>query len=119
MKYTLPKSYSNAGIQVEIPESELRELRNAMGSTKAAIDKWLFENNYMSEDEYTHQHHKTEVNKREFKIDTEKAQIITMLAAVLNDADNVSDVNIANPNRLISFSIGENKYELTLIRKKK
>ena len=123
MKYTLPKSYSNAGIQVEIPETELRALRNALGNTKAAIDNWLFTNGYMTETEYTEQKakaaEKAPARKREFKVDIEKSQIVTMLAAALNETDKIDNINIVNPNRLISFSLGNDKYELTLTRKKK
>ena len=128
MKYTLPKSYVNAGLQVEIPDAVLRQYRSETGSTKAAVDRWLYEKGYMAKSEYEaaaeSRAAKPQV-KREFKIDEEKASVIEFLAAALRDwketmdrpAD-IADVEITNRNRQISFSLGANKYELTLVRKK-
>lgn len=128
MKYTLPKSYANAGLQVEIPDATLKQYRSELGSTKAAVDKWLFENGHMAKIEYEASVEKTEAKKpakREFKVDAAKASIIEFIATALAnyketmDADvDITDVEILNRNRLISFSLGDNKYELTLVRKK-
>lgn len=121
MRYTLPKSYTNAGLQVNIPDETLKKYRSELGSTKAAVDKWLFENGYMAEVEYEAAVEKTEAKKpakREFKIDTEKAELIKYLADHLSDNDIVNNIEIANPNRLIAFSLGNNNYEVTLVRKK-
>lgn len=127
MKYTLPKSYSNAGLCVEIPDTILKQYRFELGSTKAAVDKWLYENGHMAKTEYEASTAKTEARKpakREFKIDQEKADIINFIYERLReyeDEDGVSvlsKVEIMNRNRLISFSLGDNNYELTLVRKK-
>lgn len=122
MKYTLPKSYANAGLQVVIPDETLRAYRTELGSTKAAVDKWLFENGHMDKAEYEAAHEETEAKKpvkREMKIDTEKAEIVKYLADHLSNNDVVNSVKIVNPNRLISFSLGDSNYEVTLVRKKK
>ena len=122
MKYTLPKSYANAGLQVVIPDETLRAYRTELGSTRAAVDKWLFENGHMDKAEYEAAHEETEAKrpvKREMKIDTEKAEIVKYLADHLDDNDVVDNVKIVNPNRLISFSLGDSNYEVTLVRKKK
>lgn len=121
MKYTLPKSYANAGLQVNIPDATLKQYRSELGSTKAAVDKWLYENGHMAKVEYeamSEAHQAKKPVKREFKIDTEKAELIKYLADCLSDNDIVNNVEIANPNRLIAFSLGDNRYELTLVRKK-
>jgi hypothetical protein len=121
MKYTLPKSYANAGLQVDIPDTVLRDYRKELGSTKAAVDKWLYENGHMAEVEYEAAVEKTEAKKpakREFKIDQEKSELIAWLAGRVDNYSAVTDLEIVNPNRLISFSLGNNKYELTLVRKK-
>lgn len=127
MKYTLPKSYANAGIQVNIPDATLKQYRSELGSTKAAVDKWLYENDYMAKTEYeamSEAHQAKKPVKREFKVDKEKAEIIDFLYERLReyeDEDGVavlSEVEVMNRNRLISFSLGDNKYELTLVRKK-
>ena len=128
MKYTLPKSYMNAGLQVDIPEAILKQYRIEFGSTKAAVDKWLYENGHMNEAEYkvmTKGKTTQPQKKREFKIDQEKAEIINFIYAGMreytDEDDNqiFSNIEVVNPNRLISFSLGSNKYELTLVRKKK
>lgn len=121
MKYTLPKSYSNAGLQVNIPEATLKQYRSELGSTKAAVDKWLYENGYMAKVEYeavTEAQQAKKPAKREFKVDQEKSELIAWLAGRIDNYTAVTDLEIINPNRLISFSLGNNKYELTLVRKK-
>ena len=128
MKYTLPNSYKNAGLQVDIPETILRQYRLDLGSTKAAIDKWLYENGYIVKAEYETVVEKTAVNRksvqREFKIDEEKAKIISYIDNILRNTsvtelgEAISDLEITNPNRMIAFSFGDNKYELTLVKKK-
>ena len=122
MKYTLPKSYANAGLQVDIPDSVLRDYRKELGSTKAAVDKWLYENGHMAKVEYealSEAQAAKPAAKREFKIDNEKAEIVKYLADYLSNNDAVNNVEIVNPNRLISFSLGDSNYEVTLVRKKK
>lgn len=127
MKYTLPKSYVNAGLQVEIPDSVLKQYRFELGSTKAAVDKWLYENGHMAKVEYEAVVEKVEAKKpakREFKVDQEKAEIIDFIYERLREYEDedgeavLSEVEVMNRNRLISFSLGDNKYELTLVRKK-
>ena len=129
MKYTLPKSYTNAGLQVNIPEDVLKQYRSEMGSTKAAVDRWLYENGYMAKNEYEAVSEASARSrkpaKREFKVDEEKSEIITFLHEQLMmykaeaDLPLLSNVEVVNCNRLIAFSLGENNYELTLARKKK
>lgn len=127
MKYTLPKSYTNAGLQVNIPDMVLKQYRSELGSTKAAVDKWLYENGHMEKVEYEATIEKAQANKpvkREFKIDQEKSEIINFLYERLREYEDedgaavLSEVEVMNRNRLISFSLGDNKYELTLVRKK-
>ncbi len=121
MKYTLPKSYANAGLQVDIPEATLKKYRSEAGSTKAAVDRWLYENGYMAKAEYEQANEKSEAKKpvkREFKVDQEKAAIIEHIANALTAHNDVENINIVNLNRLISFSLGNSNYEVTLVRKK-
>lgn len=127
MKYTLPKSYVNAGICVNIPEATLKQYRAQLGSTKAAVDKWLYENGYMEKAEYEAMTEKVKAKKpvkREFKIDQEKAEIIAYIADQLRACEDAegeelfSNIEITNPNRMIAFSLGANNYEITLVRKK-
>lgn len=127
MKYTLPKSYVNAGLQVNIPEDTLKAYRKELGSTKAAVDKWLFENGHMTAAEYDELNKTQQAKKpakREFKVDQEKSEIIDFLYERLREYEDedgapvLSNVEVINRNRLISFSIGNSNYEVTLVRKK-
>ena len=105
MLYTLPKSYSQAGTKVDIPDSELKTKRNALGSTKAAIDQWLFENGYMQEDEYAAElviAQEGIVNKkassRKRQPDEVKRGLIQALYSCLLDIDNTDNVTITQGN---------------------
>ena len=128
MKYTLPRSYENAGLQVNIPDNILKEYRAELGSTKAAVNKWLYENGHMAKTEYDALTEKNTTarkpTKRKFKVDQEKSEIIDFLTERLREYEDtdgnaiLSNIEILNRNRLISFSLGNNTYELTLVRKK-
>ena len=61
------------------------------------------------------------LNKRERKANPTKASIIAEIAQFLmeNSENACENVNITNKERQISFRIGENDYELTLVQKRK
>ena len=58
--------------------------------------------------------------KRERKPNATKGGIIAELAAFLTDQSEnaVTDLAITNPERQIAFTIGENRFELTLVHKR-
>ena len=62
-----------------------------------------------------------EFTKRERKANPTKASIISELAKFLEEASEnaTEDVTITNKERQIAFTIGEDKYELTLVQKRK
>ena len=60
---------------------------------------------------------KTEKVVKNHKKDAEKAEIISELAQFLTEK--VENLEILNAERQISFKIGDNSYELTLIKKRK
>lgn len=62
-----------------------------------------------------------EFTKRERKANPTKASIISELAKFLEEASEnaTEDVTITNKERQIAFTIGEEKYELTLVQKRK
>ena len=96
----MPKSYANAGLQVEIPDSVLKQYRSELGSTKAAVDKWLYENGHMAKIEYEAAVEKVEAKKpakREFKIDQEKSEFITWLAGRIDNYTALTNLEIVNP----------------------
>lgn len=60
---------------------------------------------------------KTEKRAKTVKENPQKAQLIADLAKFLEQ--NVENVEILNKERQISFDFGEEKYELTLVQKRK
>ena len=119
MKYTLPRNYAQAGTTVIIPDDDLNKYKREAGSMKAGINKFLFENGYITEAEYAGTKKATKAKtKREFKVDPTKSAIITYLAEAMKDY-NAANVEVTNPNRLIAFTLGEDKFEITLVKKKK
>ena len=60
---------------------------------------------------------KTEKTTRNRKENATKAEIISKLSEFLTE--NVAENTILNPERQISFILGEETYELTLIQKRK
>lgn len=126
MLYTLPRSYSNAGVQVNIPDEWIKTKRAETGSTKIAIDKWLFENGYMQPDEYEAEKAATEEKvekdkpstRRRRQPDETKRALISLLYSSLLDSD-AENVEVTNVERVIAFTIGEDKYEVILSKKRK
>lgn len=123
MKYTLPRNYAQAGTTVVIPDDDLNKYKREAGSMKAGINKFLFENDYITEAEYTGTKKTAKAKtKREFKIDPTKSAIITYLAEAISnfklDTYSAANVEVTNPNRLIAFTLGDDKFELTLVKKK-
>ena len=129
MKYTLPRNYAQAGTTVVIPDDDLNKYKREAGSMKAGINKFLFENGYITEAEYAGTKKATKAKtKREFKVDPTKSAIITYLAEAMKDYG-AANVEVTNPNRLIAFTLGNScgaatpeaydKFEITLVKKKK
>ena len=62
-----------------------------------------------------------EFTKRERKKNVTKANVISEIAKMLEASEETAyeNVQITNAERMIAFSIGEEKYEITLIQKRK
>ena len=56
--------------------------------------------------------------KRERKENPTKKNIICEIAELLNKGDVYSNVEITNSERQIAFTVGESKFELTLVQKR-
>ena len=116
MKYTLPKSYANAGLCVEIPDAVLREYRSSLGSTKAAVNQWLYENGHMAKTEYEAMTEKETASrkpvKKEFKIDNEKAEIMQLHSdaiSSLHEAVAIDGVDVEDINKEMRNLIGRSE----------
>ncbi|MCC8068757.1 MAG: hypothetical protein LIO71_03200 [Ruminococcus sp.] len=57
--------------------------------------------------------------QRTSKPDEEKIRLVQILNACLRDCGEVEKVNIANQQKEITFSVGENEYSVTLTRHRK
>lgn len=58
-------------------------------------------------------------DKRERKQNPTKAGIVKYLAECLAEFEGVSDLDIANKERLITFAFGGENFDLTLVQKRK
>lgn len=136
MKYTF--KYKGAEKTIEIPDEYIATQKRTLGlSNKEAIDLYLFDEGYV-ESEFVHEmterakknkaqsvgHSKRKAPKR--KEDPIKRAMIAFLLDSLVDAPQAYNLNlnvecptVVNPERIISFTIGEDKYELTLSKKRK
>lgn len=134
MKYTF--KYKGAGKTIEIPDEYIATQKRTLGlSNKEAIDLYLFDEGY-AENEFVSEmtekakknrsqsvgHSKRKAPKR--KEDPIKRAMITFLLDSLVDVPQeynlkVECPTVISPERIISFTIGEDTYELTLSKKRK
>ena len=56
--------------------------------------------------------------KRERKRNDAKANLIFALANFLKDSETITEVEITNPERQVAFTLGDLKFELTLVQKR-
>lgn len=141
MKYTFIDEDGNSK-SVNIDDKELSKLKASIGgTTKEAIDLWLFDHDYVSNAEVDMLTEKAKVNKTGAAVGTKKGRnapkrkedptkraIISSLYDFImrGEIDKnlmfdkaIAPVEITNPERVIAFSIGNDNYELTLSKKRK
>ena len=134
MKYTF--KHKGAEKTIEIPDEYIATQKRTLGlSNKEAIDLYLFDEGY-AENEFVSEmtekakknrpqsvrHSKRKAPKR--KEDPIKRAMIAFLLDSLVDVPQeynleVECPTVVNPERIISFTIGEDTYELTLSKKRK
>jgi len=123
---------------IEIPDEEIEQLMDTLDLTEEeALDTWLSDNDYKEnaeverltkkakENKVTNSIHQAKSDKPrakrtiDRKPDTEKENIIQVLAAALGSVENITDVRIVNVGKLITFKKGEDIYKLDLIRQRR
>lgn len=128
--------YEFNGKMITIPDAEIEKSMKVLKISKEeAIEMWLDDEGYTENEEQEMLTQKVKDNrimatihsakaetekktvKRERKEDPEKEMIIQKIAEILPDF--AENVKITNIGKLISFSIGENDYEIDLKRKRK
>lgn len=129
--------YEFNGKMITIPDAEIEKSMKVLKiSQEEAIEMWLDDEGYTENEEQEMLTQKVKDNKimatihsaksekaekktvkRERKEDPEKEMIIQKIAEILPGF--AENVKITNIGKLISFSIGENDYEIDLKRKRK
>ena len=120
------------GKTVRIPDAEIENnMRLLEISREEAIQMWLEDNDFQTNEEVEELTKKAKVNKinreakadaprkkavRERKPDVEKEKLIEMLAIFLTNTGYPAE--ITNKSKIIEFNVGENHYKLDLIRQR-
>ena len=131
--YTLPN-----GRTVRVPKAEIdKNMRLLQLSKEEAVDLWLCDNDYIENAEEQALTAKAKENKvtatvhqaraTEYKQKTQRERVVkedkvkeTIIQAIAEMLPSISaeDVVIANKGKLITFSIGADKFKLDLIRQR-
>ena len=131
MKHTVQLENGKSKV-VDIPDQWLSAQRSNLGITmREAIDLWLFDHDYTSNEEAEKltakagnggmrvQGEKKPRKAPTRKPDDIKRAVIAALGEFIAQQDGVKNVSVTNIERVIAFSIGEDNYELTLSKKRK
>lgn len=128
MKYTFADKDGKQRT-VNIPDDDIKRAKSAYGlSNKEAIDMWLVDEGYLENPVVEELNAKAKANgvkggskKRTVrrKEDPIKREIIASLFDSLKIWDGIYNAEIRNPERIISFSLGHDTYEITLSKKRK
>lgn len=130
MKYTFADKDGKQRT-VNIPDDDIKRAKSAYGlSNKEAIDMWLVDEGYLSDPTVEELNAKAKANgvkgggaaKRTVrrKEDPIKREIIASLFDYIQDNfKGFDNVIVRNPERIISFTLGNDTYEITLSKKRK
>ena len=128
MKYTFADKDGKQRT-VNIPDDDIKRAKSAYGlSNKEAIDMWLVDEGYLTDPVVEELNAKAKANgvkggskKRTVrrKEDPVKREIIASLFDYIQEYAGVEGATVRNPERIISFSLGHDTYEITLSKKRK
>lgn len=128
MKYTFTDKDGKQRT-VNIPEEDIRRSKSAFGlSNKEAIDMWLVDEGYLTNPVVEELNAKASANKVSAprkrsvkrKEDPIKREIIASLFDYMqNNFKGFNNIIVRNPERIISFTLGNDTYEITLSKKRK
>lgn len=114
---------------VNIPDDDIKRAKSAYGlSNKEAIDMWLVDEGYLTDPTVEELNAKAKANgvkggskKRAVnrKEDPIKRALIASLFDYILMYDGVDSAAVRNPERIISFTLGDDTYEITLSKKRK
>lgn len=129
MKYTFADKDGKQRT-VNIPDDDIKRAKSAFGlSNKEAIDMWLVDEGYLSDPVVEELNAKAKANgvgagakkKRTVrrKEDPVKRALIAFLFDNIQEYDSAENAEVRNPERIISFTLGDDTYEITLSKKRK
>lgn len=128
MKYTFADKDGKQRT-VNIPDDDIKRAKSAYGlSNKEAIDMWLVDEGYLENSVVKELNAKAKANgvgagakKRTVrrKEDPIKRALIASLFDCILMYDGVDSAAVRNPERIISFTLGNDTYEITLSKKRK
>ena len=128
MKYTFADKDGKQRT-VNIPDDDIKRAKSAYGlSNKEAIDMWLVDEGYLSDPVVEELNAKAKANgvkggskKRTVrrKEDPIKRALIVSLFDCIQEYAGIENAAVRNPERIISFSLGHDTYEITLSKKRK
>lgn len=128
MKYTFADKDGKQRT-VNIPDDDIKRAKSAYGlSNKEAIDMWLVDEGYLENPVVEELNAKAAGNKVSAprkrsvkrKEDPIKREIIASLFDYMqNNFKGFNNIIVRNPERIISLSLGEDTYEITLSKKRK
>lgn len=128
MKYTFADKDGKQRT-VNIPDDDIKRAKSAYGlSNKEAIDMWLVDEGYLENSVVKELNAKAKANgvgagakKRTVrsKENPIKREIIASLFDYILMYDGVDSAAVRNPERIISFTLGDDTYEITLSKKRK
>ena len=121
--------------EVNIPDEEIQNLMKTLDLTEQeAIDTWLTDNDYTTNEQVEELTKKAKVNGttkigarvnienkkvvRERKENPTKAFIIEQLWQKLAEIDHIYDLKVENKEKLITFTYNGNDYKLDLVQKR-
>lgn len=128
MKYTFADKDGKQQT-VNIPDDDIKRAKSTYGlSNKEAIDMWLVDEGYLKNPVVEELNTKAKANgvnagakKRTVrrKEDPIKRALIASLFDSILTYDGVDSAAVRNPERIISFTLGNDTYEITLSKKRK
>ena len=121
--------------EVNIPDEEIKKLMKTLDLTEQeAIDTWLTDNDYTTNEQVEELTKKAKVNGttkigarvnvenkkvvRERKENPTKAFIIEQLWQKLAEIDHIYNLKVENKEKLITFTYNGNDYKLDLVQKR-
>lgn len=141
MKYTFVNPESEKQQTVNIDDAWIAKQCSLLRITKReAINMWLCDEGYITDDTVAELTAKAKINgagmratgsgkprkKPERKPDQDKRHIVAALAYFLQEPETVDkigrkleNVEVTNIERMIAFTLGDDRYELTLSKKRK